>query len=30
MCIRDRLYTVFDIKDDEFTAVKSFDYFFAK
>jgi len=25
-----KLYTVFDIKDDEFTAVKSFDYFFAK
>jgi|GEM_PF-811357 len=24
-----KLYTVFDIKDDEFTAVKSFDYFFA-
>src|ERR1017187_1520321 len=23
-----KLYTVFDIKDDEFTAVKSFDYFF--
>jgi anti-sigma B factor antagonist len=25
-----KLYTVFDIKDDEFSAVKSFDYFFAK
>lgn len=25
-----KLYTVFDIKDDEFKAVKSFDYFFAK
>jgi anti-sigma B factor antagonist len=25
-----KLYTVFDIKDDEFHAVKSFDYFFAK
>jgi anti-sigma B factor antagonist len=25
-----KLYTVFDIKDDEYTAVKSFDYFFAK
>ena len=25
-----KLYTVFDIKDDEFTAVRSFDYFFAK
>jgi anti-sigma B factor antagonist len=25
-----KLYTVFDIKDDEFTAVKSFNYFFAK
>ena len=25
-----KLYTVFDIKDDEFPAVKSFDYFFAK
>jgi anti-sigma B factor antagonist len=25
-----KLYTVFDIKNDEFTAVKSFDYFFAK
>ena len=25
-----KLYTVFDIKDDEFTAVKSFEYFFAK
>jgi anti-sigma B factor antagonist len=25
-----KLYTVFEIKDDEFTAVKSFDYFFAK
>ena len=25
-----RLYTVFDIRDDEFTAIKSFDYFFAK
>jgi anti-sigma B factor antagonist len=25
-----KLYTVFDIKDDEFTAVKSFDYFFAR
>lgn len=25
-----KLYTVFDIKDDEFTAVKSFDWFFAK
>ena len=24
------LYTVFDINDDEFTAVKSFDYCFAK
>jgi anti-sigma B factor antagonist len=25
-----KLYTVFDIKEDEFHAVKSFDYFFAK
>ncbi|MFZ0762157.1 MAG: STAS domain-containing protein [Candidatus Sulfotelmatobacter sp.] len=25
-----KLYTIFDIKDNEFTAVKSFDYFFAK
>jgi anti-sigma B factor antagonist len=25
-----KLYTVFDIKDDEFKAVKSFDYFFAR
>lgn len=25
-----KLYTVFDIRDDEFHAVKSFDYFFAK
>lgn len=25
-----KLYTVFDVRDDEFTAVKSFDYFFAK
>ena len=25
-----KLYTIFDIKDDEFTAIKSFDYFFAK
>lgn len=25
-----KLYTVFDIKEDEFNAVKSFDYFFAK
>ena len=25
-----KLYTVFDIKDNEFTAIKSFDYFFAK
>jgi len=25
-----KLYTVFDIKDNEFTAVKSFDWFFAK
>ena len=25
-----KLYTVFDVKDDEFTAVKSFDWFFAK
>ena len=25
-----KLYTVFDIREDEFTAVKSFDYFFAK
>ena len=25
-----KLYTVFDIRDDEFKAVKSFDYFFAK
>jgi anti-sigma B factor antagonist len=25
-----KLYTVFDIKEDEFIAVKSFDYFFAK
>jgi len=25
-----KLYTVFDIKEDEFTAVKSFDWFFAK
>jgi anti-sigma B factor antagonist len=25
-----KLYTVFDVKDDEFTAVKSFDWFFAQ
>lgn len=25
-----KLYTIFDVKDDEFNAVKSFDYFFAK
>jgi anti-sigma B factor antagonist len=25
-----KLYTVLDIRDDEFTAIKSFDYFFAK
>jgi len=25
-----KLYTVFDIREDEFKAVKSFDYFFAK
>lgn len=25
-----KLYTVFDIRDDEFNAVKSFDYFFAR
>ena len=25
-----RLYSVFDVKDDEFSAVKSFDYFFAR
>jgi len=25
-----KLYTVFDVRDDEFTAVKSFDYFYAK
>jgi anti-sigma B factor antagonist len=25
-----KLYTVFDVRTDEFTAVKSFDYFFAK
>lgn len=25
-----KLYTVFDIRDDEFQAVKSFDYYFAK
>jgi len=25
-----KLYTVFDVREDEFTAVKSFDYFFAK
>jgi anti-sigma B factor antagonist len=25
-----KLYTVFDIRDNEFTAIKSFDYFFAK
>jgi len=25
-----KLYTVFDIRDDEFSAVKSFDWFFAK
>lgn len=25
-----KLYTVFDIRNDEFTAVRSFDYFFAK
>jgi anti-sigma B factor antagonist len=25
-----KLYTVLDVRDDEFTAVKSFDYFFAK
>jgi len=25
-----KLYTVFDVRDDEFNAVKSFDYFFAR
>ena len=25
-----KLYTVFDIREDEFNAVKSFDYFFAR
>ena len=25
-----KLYTVFDVRDDEFKAVKSFDYFYAK
>ena len=25
-----KLYTVFDVRTDEFTAVKSFDYFYAK
>jgi anti-sigma B factor antagonist len=25
-----KLYTIFDIKDDEFMAIKSFDWFFAK
>ncbi len=25
-----KLYTVFDVKEDEFKAVKSFDYFFAR
>jgi anti-sigma B factor antagonist len=25
-----KLYTVFDVREDEFSAVKSFDYFFAK
>jgi anti-sigma B factor antagonist len=25
-----KLYTVFDVRTDEFTAVKSFDYYFAK
>ena len=25
-----KLYTVFDIKDDEFKAIKSFDYYFAR
>lgn len=25
-----KLYSVFDIRNDEFTAIKSFDYFFAK
>jgi len=25
-----KLYTVFDVRDDEFNAVRSFDYFFAK
>lgn len=25
-----KLYTVFDVKEDEFTAVKSFDWYFAK
>ncbi len=25
-----KLYTVFDIREDEFKAIKSFDYFFAK
>ena len=25
-----KLYTVFDVRDDEFKAVKSFDYYFAK
>jgi anti-sigma B factor antagonist len=25
-----KLYTVFDVRDDEFNAVKSFDYYFAR
>ena len=25
-----KLYTVFDVREDEFNAIKSFDYFFAK
>ena len=25
-----KLYTVFDVKEDEFTAIKSFDWYFAK
>jgi anti-sigma B factor antagonist len=25
-----KLYTIFDIKENEYTAIKSFDYFFAK
>lgn len=25
-----KLYTVFDVKDDEFKAIKSFDYYFAR